>query len=305
MSVISIGAVLWDIFDDARHIGGAPFNFSAHATRLGQRVWFVSAVGRDELGAATLQRIRELGLDARYVRTVGDAPTGTVRVFLKDGQPSFTINRPAAYDFLAVSDQELAALRAEQPRWVYFGTLEQMDRRVREQTRRIIAANPQAQTFYDINLRKDSYTPALVAELLRETAVLKINDEEVEAVLKMLGERSLPLAEFCATYARRFGWRVVCVTRGANGCALWRAGEYVEAPGYRVTVADAVGAGDAFGAALLHGLEQKWALAEIADFANRLGALVASRSGAIPPWTMAEVLNMERKGDIHVSSVET
>ncbi|MCY3024603.1 MAG: carbohydrate kinase [Planctomycetota bacterium] len=289
MSIISIGAVLWDIFDNARHIGGAPFNFSAHATRLGHRVWFVSAVGRDELAKVTLRHIRELGLDTRYIRTVGDAPTGTVRVFLQDGQPSFTINRPAAYDFLALSDQELETLSAAKPRWIYFGTLEQTSRQVRGQTRRIIAANPQAQTLYDINLRKDCYTPALVKELLGETSVLKINDEEVRAVLEMLGEKPLPLADFCAVFARRFGWRVVCVTRGADGCALWSEGRYVESPGFRVKVADTVGSGDAFAAALLHGLEQGWPLEKTADFANRLGALVASRSGAIPPWTMDEL----------------
>jgi fructokinase len=294
MSVVSIGAVLWDVFDDARHIGGAPFNFSAHATRLGQRVWFISAVGKDELGALTLQRIRELGLDTRYVRTVADAPTGTVRVFLKDGQPDFTINRPAAYDFAALSDKELGDLCATKPQWMYFGTLEQMNKQVRDLTRRIIKANPQAKTFYDINLRKESFTADLVKELLAQTAVLKINDDEVSAVLKMLGEPPASLADFCAKFAPRFGWQSVCITRGADGCALWQKGRYVEVPGYRVKVADAVGAGDAFAAALVHGMEQGWALEKIGDFANRLGALVASRSGAIPPWTMDEINAMKR-----------
>ncbi|MBI4028727.1 MAG: carbohydrate kinase [Verrucomicrobia bacterium] len=293
MSILSIGAVLWDIFDDAQHIGGAPFNFSAHAARLGHRVWFISAVGQDELGAAALRRIRELGLDTRHVRVANEAPTGTVRVFLKDGQPSFTINRPAAYDFPSLSAQDLAALQAGQPRWIYFGTLEQMNPRVRELTRRVIAANPRARVFYDINLRKDSHTPALVKELFAETSILKINEEEVARVLEMDGEPPLPLAEFCPTYARRFGWRGVCVTRGANGCALWRDNEYIESPGYRVKVADTVGAGDAFAAALLHGLEQGWPPVKVADFANRLGALVASRHGAIPPWTMDEIRAMK------------
>ncbi|MGD0089839.1 MAG: carbohydrate kinase [Planctomycetota bacterium] len=292
MSIISIGAVLWDIFDDARHIGGAPFNFSAHATRLGQRVWFVSAVGQDELGPVTLRHIRELGLDTRYIRTVAAAPTGTVRVFLKDGQPSYTIVRPAAYDFAALSGAELKELSAARPRWIYFGTLEQMSRQVREQTRRILAANPQARTFYDINLRKDCWTPALVQELLGETDILKINAEEVQAVQEMLGAQPLPLKEFCAAYSRRFGWEAVCVTRGAEGCVLWMKGQYVERPGYRVQVADTVGSGDAFAAALLHGLEQGWPPEQTADFANRLGALVASRHGAIPPWTMEEIGKM-------------
>ena len=110
----------------------------------------------------------------------------------------------------------------------------------------------------------------------------------------MLGERNVPLADFCSTYAPRFGWDVVCVTRGEHGCELWQKGQYFVAPGYRVTVADTVGAGDAFGAALLHGLEQQWVPEKVADFANRLGALVASRSGAIPPWTMDEVVGLQR-----------
>jgi fructokinase len=81
---------------------------------------------------------------------------------------------------------------------------------------------------------------------------------------------------------------LVCVTRGENGCCLWRSDEFAEHPGLHVHVADTVGAGDAFSAALLHGLDQEWPLAEVAAFANRVGALVASRPGAIPAWTEAE-----------------
>jgi len=54
-------------------------------------------------------------------------------------------------------------------------------------------------------------------------------------------------------------------------------------------VADTVGAGDAFAAALLHGLDAGWPALEVADFANRLGALVASRSGGTPEWSLAEL----------------
>jgi fructokinase len=81
----------------------------------------------------------------------------------------------------------------------------------------------------------------------------------------------------------------VCVTRGARGCALLIGREYVEADAYAVSEADAVGAGDAFAAAFVHGLGSGWPIRQIADFANRVGALVASRSGAIPDWTIEEV----------------
>ena len=80
----------------------------------------------------------------------------------------------------------------------------------------------------------------------------------------------------------------MCVTLGARGCAMLAHGEYVEAPGHAVAVADPVGAGDAFAAAFLHGLACRWPVAQIAGFANRVGALIASRHGAIPEWTVSE-----------------
>ena len=65
MSIISIGEILWDVFEDARHIGGAPFNLAVQASRLESRVAFVSAVGNDDLGREALQYVAEQGLDTR------------------------------------------------------------------------------------------------------------------------------------------------------------------------------------------------------------------------------------------------
>ena len=72
------------------------------------------------------------------------------------------------------------------------------------------------------------------------------------------------------------------MTLGARGCALLANDDFVEAPGVRVIVVDTVGAGDAFAAALVHGLAAGWPAARIADFANRAGAAVAAVRGAIP-----------------------
>jgi fructokinase len=72
-------------------------------------------------------------------------------------------------------------------------------------------------------------------------------------------------------------------------------GKYVEARGYPVQVVDTVGAGDAFAAGFLYGLGNGWPTLETADFANRVGALVASRRGAIPDWTISEANALEAK----------
>ena len=84
----------------------------------------------------------------------------------------------------------------------------------------------------------------------------------------------------------------MCVTLGARGCAMLCGDEFVEVPGHRVEVADPVGAGDAFAAAFLHGLMSHWPVPKIAQFANRVGAVVASRHGAIPDWNLTEVVSL-------------
>lgn len=105
----------------------------------------------------------------------------------------------------------------------------------------------------------------------------------------MCGRSHSTLEEFCRDYAGEMGWESVCVTRGAGGCVLLLKDEFVEAPGFGVTVVDAVGAGDAFAAAFLHGLGNGWRAKQVADFANRVGAVVTSRPGAVPSWTMNEI----------------
>ena len=294
--IVSIGEILWDVFGETELLGGAPFNFAAHARRLGHEVLFLSAVGDDPRGRRALAAAGELGLSTKFVRAVADQPTGFVSVRLDPaGQPEFTIHRPAAYDCLEVGEDDLRQLAEFHPGFVYFGTLHQMDPRVRSATQRVLAAVPGARRFYDINLRANSYTPALVRELLRQANVVKLNASEVASVEGFLGWPRAGFEEFCRGASKQFGWDAVCVTRGEQGCAILLDGVYAEVEGYPVQVADTVGSGDAFAAAFLHGLGQGWPAAGIGDFANRLGALVASRPGAIPEWTLEESGGMKRR----------
>jgi len=114
-------------------------------------------------------------------------------------------------------------------------------------------------------------------------------------IARMFGTRHASLEEFCRDYADLYKWAGVCVTRGSAGCALLMNGKYIEAPGYPVQVVDTVGSGDAFAAAFLHGLDNGWPTPDIGNFANRVGALVASRRGAIPDWTISEASTLETK----------
>jgi fructokinase len=288
--IVSIGEILWDVFPDSPRLGGATFNFSVNARRLGQEVTFVSAVGDDERGRAARLCAASLGLDPDFIQVVPGTPTGWVSVGLDSlGHPDFTIHRPAAYDRVVLDAPELAGLAAWNPDWIYYGTLHQMEPASRAATRKLLEALPGARKFYDVNLRRDSYTPELVLQLLSEADAVKLNDDEVAAVEAMAGSSGPGLQQFTGDWSRRMGWRAVAVTRGKDGCAVRIGEDYAEVGGHPIQVVDTVGAGDAFAAAFLYGLSQNWGAARTADFANRLGAVVASRAGGLPEWSTGDL----------------
>jgi fructokinase len=273
-------------------LGGAALNFAAHLKRLGHEPLLVSAVGTDKLGDEAIQAITSLGLNPTFIQKTERFKTGTAAVQMGPrDHTSFVIERPAAYDAVQLSESHIEQIIRWRPEWLYYGTLFSASVTGRGVLRRLLDAVPQAQRFYDLNLRPGSDSPELVVELLRAANVVKLNEQELRAVHEFT---KLPAdtEAFCRAAVERFGWNAVCVTLGAKGCAMLAAGEYVEAEGHRVDVADTVGAGDAFAAAFVHGIISNWPAAEIASFSNRVGALVASVHGAIPNWTLQEVVDL-------------
>ena len=289
MKIISIGEILWDVIDQKECLGGAPFNFAVNASRLGHAVFFVSAIGNDERGQRTAARVRELGLSLQFVQSIEGQSTGIATVSLDStGQPNFVIHRPAAYDFVSLDTAALASMASNGAEWIYFGSLHPYNSNARRALNSLFQANPRARRFFDVNLRPDCYDEPLVLDLLRQATVVKLNDEEIAAVAGFLGQKDIAVEEFCRKNAKAFGWEAIAVTSGAEGCSLLIADDYAEVPGYAVEVPDAVGAGDGFAAAFLHGLSQGWPAVEIGDFANRVGALIASRDGGTPAWSIDE-----------------
>ena len=288
--IVVLGEALWDIFEHSRRLGGAPLNFAAHASRLGHDALLISAVGADSLGEEALEAIRGLGLSTTLIQKTTRFHTGVAYVHPgPDGQTRFVIERPAAYDAVSISDSEIEWIVSQAPAWLYFGTLYAANAAGDAVLNRLLNALPAAERFYDLNLRPDCYSAPLVVRLLRIANVVKLNEEELQRVHEFTG---LPLATeaFCREGAERYGWNGVCVTLGARGCAILAHSQYVETRGLAVDVADTVGAGDAFAAAFMHGLISRWSAPEIAAFANRVGALVACRHGAIPAWTVEEAV---------------
>ncbi len=291
-SLLVLGEVLWDVFQHSTALGGAPLNFAAHAKRLGYRPLLISAVGTDSLGQAAREEIAALGLDTSLLQSTRRLPTGVARVELGPGDGTrFIIERPAAYDAITLRKEDIARIIQCAPAYFYYGTLFVSAPRGKATFNELLAALPDATRFCDLNLRPGQYSLPLVMEMLELANVVKINEEELGIVHKFTRLPS-DIEAFCREGSKRFGWKAVCVTLGARGCALLCCEQYVEAAGHRVQVADPVGSGDAFAAAFLHGLISHWPAAQIAEFANRVGAVVASRHGAIPDWTLNELVDL-------------
>jgi fructokinase len=290
--VVVLGEVLWDLFEHSRRLGGAPLNFGVHARRLGHPVTLISALGADEPGQQAAEMIAALDLDTRFLQKTSRFPTGTARVQVGNGGGTqFTIARPAAYDAVDLSAGDLDLLQKDAPGWFYYGTLFASTDPGKSVLRQTLRGLPGAAKFYDLNLRPGSDSPKLVCELLQVADVVKLNEEELQRVHEFAG---LPLnvEAFCREGSARYGWLAAGVTLGDRGCAVLAGGHFVEAAVHPVNVVDTVGAGDAFAAAFMHGLSLNWPAAEIACFANRVGALVASRHGAIPDWTLEEAVKL-------------
>jgi len=270
----------------------APLNFAAHARKLGHEVFLVSAVGDDERGRRALAAVRQLGVACDFIQIVPDQPTGTAEVELDpSGRPMFRIVRPAAYDWLHLTPELRGRIAQLQPDWIYFGTLFHTSEHALAATLALLQGTPSAQRFYDVNLREGNWNLTAVEQLATQANAIKLSDSEAEfldASLAHEGEQA-SIRHFCERWCDQFKCRTICVTLGERGCVIYHDRVFTAAPAVKVEVVDTIGAGDAFAAAFVHGLGEGWGMERCATFANAVAALKASRHGAIPEWSVAEV----------------
>ena len=279
---IGLGEVLWDLLPAGKQLGGAPANFAYHAHALGAQALVVSRVGSDALGREILDRLGGLGLPADGISTDPSAPTGTVGVELDGhGKPKFTIHEGVAWDFLEAGLPIVN--EASQADVICFGTLAQRSPVARAAIRAVLNATPPSTLrIFDINLRQHFWSPEVIQESLQRADVLKLNDEELPVLARVLGlagDESGLLKEL----ARRFELKAVALTKGAHGSSVLVDGTLVTRPGSKLNVVDTVGAGDSYTAALALGLLAGQAPEEIVECAHRIADYVCTQPGAMPP----------------------
>ncbi len=301
--ILGIGELLWDLLPAAARpndlpdgskapvgsLGGAPANFTVMAGRLGSHAVVLSRIGRDHLGSEAVATLDPLPADTEYLQIDPYHGTGIVTVDFKEGQPHYVIHEPAAWDFMELNDDWVRL--AERADAICFGSLAQRGLESRQTIQTLAAQTSSACVrVFDVNLRAPFYSSEVIQESLELATVMKMNDAEVALVLGLLG---LPASDVADPAALRNGaerllgefptLRMVAITRGGSGSLLVTPETADEHPGVPIKVADTIGAGDAFTAAMTYYLMRGASLATINEAGNRWGAWVASQVGAMPP----------------------
>ena len=280
--VIGLGELLWDCFEDSRRPGGAPANVAFQANQLGCEGVVCSRVGKDALGEELSSFLESQGISSRTLQIDSERPTGTVTVQMKEeNHPEYTIHENVAWDGMEFTPDWQVCLKAAAA--VCFGSLAQRQEPSHKTIQQCLSSTSEkCLTVYDVNLRQNYYSKTILEESLRACRVVKLNHEELSILASMLGVKQNDEKQFARDLQSQYGLELIVLTRGENGCLLLSETEVADIPRQKIEVADAVGAGDAFTAGLISALLKSWPLQIAGEFANSVGALVASRSGAMP-----------------------
>lgn len=279
IKIAGIGELLWDMLPTGKQLGGAPFNFAFHSMQAGANAYVISAIGKDDKGKEIVDVLNRWNLSDTYVQRCKDYDTGVVDVSLNEkGSPTYTIKEKVAWDFIDF-DHSLAAL-ARKLDAVCFGSLAQRNRISRDTILRFVkATRKDCLKVFDINLRQTYYSKEVVLSSLHLADVLKLNEDELPVVARMLGYR---MENAIPSLIENFNLKLIAYTQGAKGSILFTADEKSVMEIEKVQVEDTVGAGDAFTAMLVCGMLKGENLKAIHRTASRISSYVCTQKGATP-----------------------
>ena len=271
-----IGVPLAKVTTFAKSLGGSATNVAVAASRLGRRAGVITKVGADGFGDYVREALAGFGVDARHVGT--DVRYRTPLVFCEihppDRFPLLFYREPTAPDMtITVDELPQDAIRDAQ---VFWTTGTGLSAEPSRSATLLALETARGMRFHDLDHR-----PALWAagedpsrwamEAARRANVIVGNTDEMEMAT---GQRDPARA---ASALLALGAEVVVVKRGLEGASAFTIEGGVTVPGIKVDVVCGLGAGDAFGGALAHGMLAKWHLPHALAFANAAGAIVASR----------------------------
>lgn len=277
--IIGLGEILWDMLPTGKQLGGAPANFAYHVCRLGGNGWAVSAISDDELGREIKNTLSTKKLNT-ILEEVNE-PTGTVQVTLNAaGVPTYDITEGVAWDHIPFTER--IGNLAKETSAVCFGTLAQRSPESRATIHKFIESVPAGSLkVFDINLRQKYYDENIISDSLRLADILKINDEELEIVSRMLC-LSGTSEERCRAISREFNLKFVILTMGGDGSkVILEDRVHLSTPG-KINIVDTVGAGDSFTAAFMLAYLREESIENAHTLATEVSSYVCTKAGAMP-----------------------
>ncbi|WP_217241878.1 5-dehydro-2-deoxygluconokinase [Streptomyces sp. AC555_RSS877] len=295
---LQTGVGLAEVTSFGKYLGGSPTNVAVAVARYGHSAAVITKTGRDPFGDFVRAALDGYGVDSRFVGTSDIAPTPVTfcEIFPPDDFPLYFYRLPKAPDLdIALAELDLDAVRDAGIFWVTGTGLSEEPSR--SATLAALAHRAKAgETVFDLDWRPmfwadPSLARAYYAEALRHTTVAVGNLDECEVAT---GERE-PHAAAKALLAA--GVALAVVKQGPKGVlAMDRDGSAVEIPPVPVDVVNGLGAGDAFGGALCHGLLSGWDTRRTVSFANAAGAIVAGRLSCSDAMPTEDEVDAELRG---------
>ncbi|MBD3185095.1 hypothetical protein GF312_22630 [Candidatus Poribacteria bacterium] len=293
-TILAFGELLWDLLPTESVLGGAVCNFIYRVNSLGDRGILVSRLGKDKLGEKAFKNVADLGLNKDYLQWDKNHPTGTVPVsFDENNNPNFVIIPDVAYDYIEMTD----SLKEIAPKadCICFGTLSQRAHKTRETLMELLELTENSIKLLDINLRKDCYNKETIEYSLEKADILKLNEDELYEISEIFGIYGEDLIQLCESTIKGWNLKYCVVTLGSEGAlAVSDEGEKVYDPGYKIQLADSVGAGDAFTAGFAYNILRNKPLGDACRLGNIMGALVSTTKGATVPISSQQIESFDK-----------
>ena len=278
--ITAIGEILYDVYPDKKHLGGAPFNFIYHVWKILGKANFISSVGNDENGKEILVYLSSIGFNTDFFNIDNQHATGTVQVKLDENKiPHFIISPESSYDYIELNKKTENLVNHETD-LIYFGTLTTRNAFSRNTVLSLLG-NKKVKYFCDLNLRHNFFTKELVQAILHASQVIKINEGELEK-LKEFFDLDSSCEKAAEQLLNNFNIDLIGLTLGGNGSILFTKTESNKRCALSENVIDTLGAGDAFAAIFCLGYLYHLPIKEINKLANEFAADICLIHGALP-----------------------
>ena len=287
--VVSFGEILWDKLPSGTVPGGAPLNFAYRLNSFQNSSSIISMVGDDSLGKKLIKFLNKNGLDTEHLQISKIYKTGEVNVSIdKNGIADYDILNPVAWDDISLNSKNIDLTK--NCSIFVFGSLICRNITSRETLKELLKIAPFK--LFDVNLRFPYYDLNLIKELMMCSDFIKFNHEEITEISSIYTKKKTSLENMIKTISEKTKTYDICVTMGEKGACYYTNNTFYFQDGFKINVSDTVGAGDSFLATLVEGILNKTKPQEILKKACAVAALVASKKGATPIVSKAEINNL-------------